>query len=80
MSQFERLHRITNLIQARRVVSFSDLMRELEVSRATLKRDLVKLRDSFNAPLAFDRDAGGYRFGTPNSGPSFELPGLWFSP
>ncbi len=55
-------------------------MDELEVSRATLKRDLVKLRDSFNAPLVFDRDAGGYRFGTPNSGPSFELPGLWFSP
>ena len=80
MSQFERLHRIKNLIEARRVVSFADLMDELEVSRATLKRDLVKLRDSFNAPLVFDRDAGGYRFGTPNSGPSFELPGLWFSP
>ena len=80
MSQFERLHRITNLIGARRVVSFNALMDELEVSRATLKRDLVKLRDSFNAPLVFDREAGGYRFGKPNSGPSFELPGLWFSP
>ena len=80
MSQFERLHRITNLIQARRVVSFGDLMAELEVSRATLKRDLVKLRDNFNAPIVFDRDAGGYRFGKPDGGPSFELPGLWFSP
>ena len=80
MSQFERLHRIKNIIEARRVVSFSALMNELEVSRATLKRDLVKLRDSFNAPIVFDRDAGGYRFGNPNNGPSFELPGLWFSP
>jgi predicted DNA-binding transcriptional regulator YafY len=80
MSQFERLHRITNLIQARRVVSFSELMRELEVSRATLKRDLVKLRDNFNAPIVHDRDAGGYRLGAPNGGPKFELPGLWFSP
>ena len=80
MSQFERLHRIKQIIEARRTVSFSDLMRELEVSRATLKRDLVKLRDSFNAPIVFDRDAGGYRFGNPNNGPSFELPGLWFSP
>jgi predicted DNA-binding transcriptional regulator YafY len=80
MSQFERLHRITNLIQARRVVSFADLMDELEVSRATLKRDLVKLRDNFNAPIVFDRDAGGYRFGKPGGGPTFELPGLWFNP
>lgn len=80
MSQFERLHRITNLIQTRRVVSFTDLMRELEVSRATLKRDLVKLRDSFNAPIVHDREAGGYRLGEPSHGPAFELPGLWFSP
>ena len=80
MSQFERLHRITHLIQARRVVAFSDLMQELEVSRATLKRDLVMLRDRFNAPIVHDRDAGGYRFGKANGGPKFELPGLWFSP
>ena len=80
MSQFERLHRIRNLIEARRVVPFADLMGELEVSRATLKRDIAKLRDEFNAPLEFDREAGGYRFGKPNGGPKFELPGLWFSP
>ncbi len=80
MSQFERLHKITQLIHARRVVSFNDLMHELEVSRATLKRDLVKLRDNFNAPIVHDRDAGGYRLGKPNGGPAFELPGLWFTP
>ena len=80
MSQFERLHRIKNLIEARRVVSFDDLMQELEVSRATLKRDIAKLRDEFNAPIVHDRDAGGYRFGTRNNGPAFELPGLWFNP
>lgn len=79
MSQFERLHRIRNLIEARRLVPFADLMDALEVSRATLKRDLAKLRDEFNAPIVFDRDAGGYRFGQPNGGPKFELPGLWFS-
>jgi predicted DNA-binding transcriptional regulator YafY len=80
MSQFARLHRIRNLIEARRVVPFVDLMAELEVSRATLKRDLAKLRDEFNAPIEFDREAGGYRFGRANEGPRFELPGLWFSP
>jgi predicted DNA-binding transcriptional regulator YafY len=79
MSQFERLHRINNLIQDRRVVPFNDLMHDLEVSRATLKRDIAFLRDRFNAPLVFDRDAGGYRYDKPNQGPRFELPGLWFS-
>ncbi|HQR21771.1 MAG TPA: WYL domain-containing protein [Burkholderiales bacterium] len=79
MSQFERLHRINNLIQDRRVISFGDLMGDLEVSRATLKRDIAFLRDRFNAPLVFDRDAGGYRYDKPNGGPRFELPGLWFT-
>jgi len=34
MSQFERLHRIRNIIAARRVVSFSALMDELEPMEA----------------------------------------------
>lgn len=79
MSQFERLHRINSLIQDRRVISFGDLMSDLEVSRATLKRDIAFLRDRFNAPLVFDRDAGGYRYDKPIDGPRFELPGLWFT-
>lgn len=32
-----------------------------------------------NAPIVFDRDAGGYRFAQANLGPQYELPGLWFS-
>ncbi len=79
MNPTERLYRITQLVQGRGVISFADLMRELEVSRATLKRDLALLRDNFNAPLQFDRDAGGYRMGRQGPGPKFELPGLWFS-
>jgi len=79
MSQFERLHRINNLIQDRRLVTFGELADALEVSRATLKRDIAFLRDRFNAPLVFDRDAGGYRYDQPNDGPRFELPGLWFT-
>ena len=79
MSQFERLNRINSLVQERRVVPFNDLMDDLEVSRATLKRDIQFLRDRFNAPLVYDRDAGGYRYDKPNGGPRFELPGLWFT-
>ena len=79
MNPLDRIYRIDQIIHQRRVVRFDDLMRELEVSRATLKRDLAFLRDRLNAPIVFDRDAGGYRFSTPSAGPQYELPGLWFN-
>jgi predicted DNA-binding transcriptional regulator YafY len=79
MNQTERYYRIDQLINERGLVSFADLMRELEVSRATLKRDLAHLRDRLNAPIVFDRDAGGYRYEKNAVGPRFQLPGLWFT-
>jgi predicted DNA-binding transcriptional regulator YafY len=76
----ERLYRIEALIRARGSVSFQTLLDELEVSRATLKRDLEYLRSRMGAPIEYDRDANGYRFATtPQLGTRHELPGLWFS-
>src|ERR1043165_2644849 len=49
------------------------------MSRASVKRDLAYMRERFNAPIEYDRDANGYRFGRPGPGPRYELPGLWFS-
>ena len=60
----------------------SDTLREsLEVSLATLKRDIQYLRDRLNAPIIWDRDAGGYRYEKDSApaGSQFELPGLWFN-
>lgn len=81
MNQTERFYKIDQMLNDRGVVSFRILMDELGVSRATLKRDLAYLRDRFNAPIVFDRDAGGYRFDrlTKRVGGQYELPGLWFS-
>ena len=79
MNQTERYYRIDQLINERGLVSFADLMGALEVSRATLKRDLAHLRERLHAPLVFDRDAGGYRYDRAAAGPRFQLPGLWFS-
>lgn len=79
MNQTERLYRIDQLISQRQVVPFADLMAALEVSRATLKRDLSYLRDRLNAPIVYDRHAGGYRFDDAGVGPQYELPGLWFN-
>ena len=79
MDRSERFYKIDQLLHERKLVDFSTMMRELEVSRATLKRDLEYMRERFNAPIVWDREAGGYRFGKPRSGPRYELPGLWFS-
>ena len=81
MSRHERFYRIDQLLNQHGVVSFETLQAALEVSRATLKRDLQFLRDRFHAPIVYDRDAGGYRFerGGQSAGPHYELPGLWFS-
>lgn len=80
MNRTERLYRIDQLISDRRSVSRSELLDALEVSPATLKRDLEYLRNRLNAPIVWNRDAGGYQFDTTlQVGAQYELPGLWFS-
>jgi predicted DNA-binding transcriptional regulator YafY len=79
MNRSERFYQIDQLLSVHKVMSRQDLLDALEVSWATLKRDLAYMRDRLNAPIEFDRDAGGYRFGAPSVGSKYELPGLWFS-
>jgi predicted DNA-binding transcriptional regulator YafY len=79
MERLERFYKIDQLLKDRKVVSFSALQSSLAISRATLKRDLEYMKSRFNAPIEYDRETNGYRFGKPRSGPRYELPGLWFS-
>lgn len=78
MKQTERLYLIDRLLREQGLVSFSQMLAELEVSPATLKRDLAFMRDRLNSPIVFDRDLGGYRLDRNSIGPRHELPGLWF--
>ncbi|MDD5296418.1 MAG: YafY family protein [Rhodocyclaceae bacterium] len=82
MDRTERFYKIDQLLSERKVVPFAVLQEKLEVSRATIKRDLEYLRSRLNAPIVWDREARGYRFGSPEqvgAGDRYELPGLWFS-
>lgn len=81
MAQTERLYKLKAWLDAGRCLDRDTLLRELEVSFATLKRDLALLRDRFNAPVVFDRERGGWRLDRqqPRIGPQYELPGLWFT-
>ena len=51
MNATERFYRINQLISERGVVAVQDLQRTLEVSPATLKRDLAFMRERLNAQL-----------------------------
>ncbi len=74
-----RLYRIEALIRQHGHISLQQLLDDLEVSRATLKRDLDFLRSRMGAPIEYDALLGGYRFGQGYVGqPRHELPGLWF--
>jgi predicted DNA-binding transcriptional regulator YafY len=79
MNRSERFYLIDQILTTRKLVTRQELLDKLEVSWATLKRDLAYLKDRFNAPIVFDRDAGGYRFDKQGIAPKYELPGLWFN-
>ncbi len=79
MDRLERFYKIDRLLKERKVVSFALFKTELGMSPASVKRDLAYMRDRFNAPIEYDRESNGYRFGRPRSGPRYELPGLWFN-
>lgn len=82
MKATERIYKIEDLLNEHGCLSFKAIQDALEVSKATLKRDLQELRDRYHMPIVYDRDAGGYRIDrqTKPIGPvQYELPGLWFS-
>lgn len=84
MDRTERFYRIDALLRERGVVPLGTFLEELEVSRATFKRDLEYLRDRLHAPIEWDRGARGYRFTAPaqtqaQEAPRYALPGLWLN-
>ena len=80
MDRTERFYRIDALLREHGVVPIGTLLEELEVSRATFKRDLEYLRDRLHAPIAWDPAARGYRFVEPSpAAPRYALPGLWLN-
>lgn len=80
MNQLERIYKLDGLLANGRSRPLDYLLRELEISRATFKRDLQFMKDRFNAPIYWDRETRGYRLGEDSGvGRRYELPGLWFN-
>lgn len=80
MDRTARLYRIDQLLHERRVVPTSIFLEQLEISLATLKRDLDYMKDRLHAPIGWDRLLRGYRFvDDPAAMKHYSLPGLWFN-
>jgi predicted DNA-binding transcriptional regulator YafY len=77
MSESVRLYRYQTLLGTRRAVPTQEFLDELEISLATFKRDIAKLRDQLGMPIVFDRERGGYVLEGNGASP---LPGMWFTP
>lgn len=74
----ERLIGMVDMLRRRRAVSTAEFIDALEVSRATVKRDIEYLRDRLRAPIRWDRDLTGYVLDDSDAN-RWELPGLWFN-
>ena len=80
MDKFDRIFQLHAILSSRRTpIPLEELMAKLECSKSTLHRAINSLKDHLNAPVVFDADAGGYKYGKPETGEAFELPGLWFT-
>lgn len=80
MDRLERFYRMQSMLRNRRYVRTREFLDELEVSRATFKRDLDYMRDRLHAPIVYDREHEAYRFDDAVADrESWQLPGLWFN-
>ncbi len=77
MSEVVRLYQYKTLLSSGKVVGKAALLDALEISDATFKRDIAKLRDQLHVPIRFNRDLGGYQMEQLHT--DTELPGVWFS-
>lgn len=81
MERSQRMARINALVSRPLGVTMSQLIEELEVSRATINRDIELLRSQLNTPIVWDHDTYSYRLDTgPAVGDRYMLPGVWLTP
>ena len=80
MGRPERLYAIDQLLKQRGALTLEEFIAELEVSRATFRRDLDYLRERLHSPILWDAGEKKYRYdGAPEELRSYALPGLWFN-
>jgi len=77
MAQFDRIYQYKSMFRRKRLLSKQEILDELEISEATFKRDLDKMRDVYNYHIDYDRFENAYKLVNPDN--TYELPGLMFT-
>jgi len=77
MAQFDRIYHYKSMFRRKRMLSKQEILDELEISEATFKRDLDKMRDVYNYHIDYDRFENAYKL--VNLDNTYELPGLMFT-
>jgi hypothetical protein len=78
--KFDRIYELHRIFQGRRTpISRQELMQRLDkCSEPTFYRLIRLMKDTLDAPIEHDEEAGGYRYRRDAGGEPYELPGLWF--
>jgi len=82
LDRTERFYTIDRLLRSRQGTTLRAMMEEMEVSRATVRRDLEYMRDRLAAPIIWNSEARCYRYDSDAEGEGedrYALPGLWFN-
>ncbi len=79
MLRTERIFRITSLLRDTKNLRFEEILQRLNISPATLKRDLKYLREQLGTPIEYDAFDRTYKIGAAGQQGRKEMPGLWFS-
>ena len=80
MDRTERFYTIDRLLRDRHGVTLIQMMEEMEVSRATIRRDLEYMRDRLAAPIVWNSEDRVYSYCCNEDEQSrYSLPGLWFN-
>jgi predicted DNA-binding transcriptional regulator YafY len=79
MGRTERIFKLANLLRDRKRLRFDEMLVRMEVSPATLKRDLKYLREQLGTPVEYDAFERTYQVAESPQRPRQEMPGIWFS-
>ena len=83
MDRTERFYTIDRLLRSRQGTTLRAMMEAMEVSRATVRRDLEYMRDRLAAPILWDNDSRCYRYDNDAQGEEedrYALPGYGSTP
>ena len=80
MDRTERFYTIDRMMRARQGTTLREMMDEMEISRATIRRDIEYMRDRLAAPIVWDAEGRCYRYENGSDDEDrYALPGLWFN-